>query len=159
MSLNLNEPRPSGASAYNTSPAYTEAVNDAQVVRTFSFIALAGSALVFIGGFIAVGVGVAVMAFGGKLYYRILGLAVVILSLASFFVPILRIIASVVLCAGVAWKAGDILATLAGEGKDDPDWQTTRSRAILGGVLSGIGILISAAWLILFLIGSFSKGR
>jgi hypothetical protein len=159
MSLNLNEGKPAGASPYCTSPAYTEAVNDAQVVRTFSFIALAGSALIFIGGVIAVGVGAAVMGFGGKRYYRILGLAVVILSVVSFFVPVLRIVASVVLCAGVAWKAGDILATLSAEGKDDPDWQTTRGRAILGAVLSGIGILISAGWLTLFLIGSFLRSR
>ena len=74
MSMNLNQPKPSGSSAYNTSREYTEAVNDAQVVRTFSFIALAGASLVFIGGVIAVGVGAAVMGFGGKLYYRILGL-------------------------------------------------------------------------------------
>ena len=154
MSLNLNEREPAGASTYNTSPEYTDAVNDAQVVRTFSFIALVGSALVFIGGVVAVGVGAAVMAFGGKLYYRILGLSVVILSVASFLMPILRIIASVVLCAGVAWRAGDILATLTAVGKDDPDWHTTRGRAILAAVLSGIGILISAGWLILFLIAS-----
>ena len=159
MSLNLNQPKPSVSSAYNTSREYTEAVNDAQVVRTFSFIALAGASLVFIGGVIAVGVGAAVMGFGGKLYYRILGLAVVILSVISFFVPILRIIASFVLCAGVAWKAGEILATLASEGKGDPDWQSTRGRAMLGLVLSGIGILISAGWLILFLIGSFLRSR
>lgn len=159
MSLNLNESKPTGGGAYNTSPAYTEAVNDAQVVRTFSFIALAGSVFIFIGGLLAVGVGIAVMSFGGKRYYRVLGLAVVILSLLSFLVPVFRLIASAVLCAGVTWKAMAILGVLAGEGKDDPDWKATRGRAILGAVLSGLGILISGGWLVVFLIGSSLKNR
>jgi len=116
MSLNLNEYKSQGASSYSSSPEYVDAVNDAQVVRTFSFIALAGSVLIFLGGFLAVGVGIAVMVFGSKRFYRILGLAVVILSIGSFFVPILRLISSVVLCVGVIWKAGAILSTLAGVG-------------------------------------------
>jgi len=159
MSLNLNERIPTTDSAYCTSPVYTNAVNDAQLVRTFSIIALAGSVLIFIGGAIAVGVGLAVMWFGGKRYYRILGLIVVILSVGSFFVPVLRILASVVLCAGVALRSVNILSTLAGEGKGDPDWQATKQRALLGVVLSGLGILISAGWLALFLVGSFLRSR
>lgn len=159
MSLNLNPEIRTGASDYCTSTAYTDAVNVSQVVRTFSMIALAGSALIFIGGFIAVGVGVAVMGFGGKRYYRILGLAVVVLSLGSFLVPVLRIVASVVLCAGVGWKATDILGTLSAEGKGDPDWHSTRRRVILAAVMSGIGILISAGWLTLFVVGSFLRNH
>lgn len=157
MSLNLNERIPTESSAYCTSPAYTDAVNDAQLVRTFSIIALVGSVLIFIGGAIAVGVGLAVMSFGGKRYYRVLGLIVVILSAGSFLLPLLRILASIVLCAGVAWKSANVLGTLAAEGKGDPDWQATKQRALLGVVLSGLGILISAAWLVLFLAGSFLR--
>ncbi len=157
MSLNLNEKVPATGSAYHTSTSYTDAVNDAQVVRTFSFIALAGSALIFIGGFIAVGVGLAVMVFGAKRYYRILGLAVVLLSLGSFGFPVLRIIASLALCAGVGWRAIQVLTTLAAEGKGDPDWQSTRNRALLALVLSCVGLLISAIWLLLFIIGSFLR--
>jgi len=159
MSLNLNEKLPATGSAYYTSTSYTDAVNDAQIVRTFSFIALAGSVLIFIGGFIAVAVGVAVMAFGGKRYYRILGLSVVLLSLGSFGFPVLRIIASVALCVGVGWRAMQVLSTLAAEGKGDPDWQTTRNRALLGLALSCLGLLISAVWLLLFIVGSFLGGR
>lgn len=159
MSLNLNERIPTTSRAYCTSPVYTDAVNDAQLVRTFSIIALVGSVLIFIGGAIAVGVGLAVMWFGGKRYYRILGLIVVILSVGSFLLPLLRILASVVLCAGVAWRSAGILRTLAVEGKGDPDWQATKQRALLGAALSGLGILISAGWLALFLIGSFLRSR
>jgi hypothetical protein len=159
MSLNLNERIPTTDGAYCTSPVYTDAVNDAQLVRTFSIIALVGSVLIFVGGAIAVGVGLAVMWFGGKRYYRILGLIVVVLSIGSFVLPILRILASVVLCAGVALRSVNILSTLAGEGKDDPDWQATKQRALLGAVLSCLGILISAVWLVLFLIGSFLRSR
>src|SRR5207247_11423868 len=89
MSLNLNERIPTTDSAYCTSPVYTDAVNDAQLVRTFSIIALVGSVLIFIGGAIAVGVGLAVMWFGGKPYYWILGLLVSSLSIASCLFQIL----------------------------------------------------------------------
>ena len=54
MSLNLNEYKSQGSSSYSSSPEYVDAVNDAQVVRTFSFIALAASVLIFLGGFLAV---------------------------------------------------------------------------------------------------------
>jgi hypothetical protein len=157
MSLNLNERAAASDSAYCTSPTYTDAVNDAQLVRTFSIIALVGSVLIFIGGAIAVGVGLAVMSFGAKRYYRVLGLIVVVLSVGSFFLPVLRILASVVLCVGVALRSMNILSTLAGEGKGDPDWSGTKQRALLGALLSSIGILISAVWLVLFLLGSFLR--
>jgi hypothetical protein len=138
MSLNLNATAPS---------AYIEAVNDARFVRTFGIIALVGSILIFIGGAVAIGVGLAVMGFGSGRYYRVLGLAVVILGILAFILSPFRIVASIVLGAGVAWKGKKILDTLALEGKEDSDWQATRKRAITGIVLSLIGIVISFAWL------------
>ena len=149
MSLNLNAPTPS---------AYIEAVNDARFVRTFGLIALLGSILIFIGGAVAIGVGLAVMGFGSSRYYRVLGLAVVILGILGFIIGPFRIIASIVLGAGVAWKGKSILNTLAVEGKEDSDWQVTRKRAITGIVLSIIGILISFGWLGLLLIGLIVRG-
>src|SRR4030095_6190891 len=130
MSLNLNERAAASDSSYCTSPTYTDAVNDAQLVRTFSIIALVGSVLIFIGGAIAVGVGLAVMSFGARRYHSVLGLIVVVLSVGSFFLPVLRILASVVLCVGVALRSMNILSTLAGEGKGDPDWPGTKQRAL-----------------------------
>ena len=143
MSLNLNATAPS---------AYIEAVNDARFVRTFGIIALVGSILIFIGGAVAIGVGLAVMGFGSGRYYRALGLAVVILGILAFILSPFRIVASIVLGAGVAWKGKKILDTLAVEGKEDSDWQATRKRAITGIVLSLIGIVISFAWLGLTMI-------
>jgi hypothetical protein len=67
MSLNLNPTPTRPSSSYHTSPTYTEAVNDAQLVRTFSIVALIGSVLIFIGGAVAIGVGVAVIGLGGTL--------------------------------------------------------------------------------------------
>jgi hypothetical protein len=144
MSLNLNASSPS---------AYIEAVNDARFVRTFGIIALLGSILIFIGGAVAVGVGVAVMGYGSGRFYRALGLAVVILGILGFILGPFRIIASIALGAGVVWKGKNILNTLALEGKEDSDWVETRKRAMTGIVLSVIGIVISFAWLGLFLIG------
>lgn len=138
MSLNLNASAPS---------AYIEAVNDARFVRTFGIIALVGSILIFIGGAVAIGVGLAVMGFGSGRYYRVLGLAVVILGILAFILSPFRIVASIGLGAGVAWKGKKILDVLAVEGKEDSDWQATRKRATTGIVLSVISIVISFAWL------------
>src|ERR1044072_5902003 len=123
MSLNLNQDPSRPTSSYYTSPTYTEAVNDAQLLRTFSIVALIGSILIFIGGAVAIGVGAAVIGLGGSRYYRILGLAIIVLAVLSFFVSPLRIIASSVLAGGVMWKGMEVLGTLAVEGKGDPDWQ------------------------------------
>lgn len=150
MSLNLNASPPS---------AYLDAVNDARFVRTFGIIALLGSILIFIGGAVAIGVALAVMGFGTGRYYRALGLAVVILAILGFFLWPFRIIASIVLAAGVAWKGKGILNTLALEGKDDSDWLVTRKRAITGIVLSVIGVLFGFAWLGLSLIGLIAGGN
>jgi hypothetical protein len=87
------------------------------------------------------------MGFGKERYYRALGLAVVILGILAFIFSPFRIVASIVLGAGVAWKGKKILNTLALEGKEDSDWQDTRKRAITGIVLSVIGIVVSFGWL------------
>jgi hypothetical protein len=149
MSLNLNASAPS---------AYVEAVNDARFVRTFGIIALVGSILIFIGGAVAIGVGLAVMGFGSGRYYRFLGLIVVILGIFAFILSPFRIAASIVLGAGVVWKGKKILDTLAVEGKEDSDWQETRKRALTGIVLSIIGIVISFAWLGITVIALTAQG-
>jgi hypothetical protein len=150
MSLNLNAAPPS---------PYIDAVNDARFVRTFGIITLIGSILVFIGNAVAIGVGLAVMGFGSGRYYRILGLAVVVLGILSFILSPFRIIATIVLGAGVAWKGAAVLRLLVVEGKEDADWQVTKTRAWTGIVLSGIGILISFMWLGLTLIAIVAAGR
>jgi len=153
MSLNLN------ASSHSTLPsAYIDAVNDARFVRTFGIIALLGSILIFIGGAVAIGVGLAVLGFGSGRYYRVLGLAVIILGILGFLLGPFRIIASIVLGAGVVWKGQEVLKTLAREGKDDSDWQATRGRALTGMVLSVLGILISLGWLGLLLLAFLAGG-
>ena len=148
MSLNLNASSPS---------AYIDAVNDSRFVRTFGVIALLGSIFIFIGGGIAIGIGLAVMGFGSGRYYRTLGLAVVILAILGFFLEPFRIIASMLLAAGVAWKGKTVLNTLELEGKEDADWQVTRKRAITGIVLCIVGVVISLAWLGLSLVGLFLR--
>lgn len=153
MSFNLNPPPPPPSSSYNTSPTFNEAVNDSQLVRTFSIIAVLGSAIIFIGGAVAIGVGAAVIGLGGTKYYRILGMAIIVLAVLSYFIGPLRIIASAVLSGGVMWKGFEILSTLAAEGKGDPDWQPTRERALLGIVLSGVGLVVNAGWLTIILLG------
>jgi hypothetical protein len=159
MSLNLN-PNPSpSTSAYYTSPTFTEAVNDAQLVRTFSIVALAGSILIFIGGAVAIGIGLAVIGLGGTRYYRFLGLAVIVLGVLGFLIGPFRIIASSVLAGGVIWKAIGVLGVLQTEGKGDPDWEATRRQAITAMVVSGIALVVNAIWLTIMLIGLFMMSQ
>jgi hypothetical protein len=157
MSLNLNPPPSQQNSVYHTSPAYTEAINDAQLIRTFSIVALIGSILIFIGGAVAIGVGVAVIGLGGTRYWRVLGIAVIALSALSFVVGPFRIIASSVMAGGVLWKGIEVLGTLAVEGKGDPDWQATRKRAMTGIILSGLALAANAVWMTMILLRSFVK--
>ncbi|HEU4391628.1 MAG TPA: hypothetical protein VFV34_27820 [Blastocatellia bacterium] len=48
-----------------------------------------------------------------------------------------------ILSGGVLWKGMEVLGVLSKEGKGDGDWAPTRTRAIVGLVTSGAGILIS----------------
>jgi hypothetical protein len=152
MSLNLNDKVQNTSSAYCTAPEYTDAVNDSQFVRTFGVVALLASILALIHGAIVIGIGMAVLGFGRTSYYRILGIATIALSIASFLLPPLAFLGPIVLSGGVAFKAFDILGTLSSVGKDDPDWQATHKRAITGLVLSAIAFVWSGGLLLLFLL-------
>ncbi len=157
MSLNLNEKLPVSSSAYCTSATFTEAVNDAQFTRTFGFVALICSLLIFIGGAIVLGIGMAVIGFGKTRYYRVLGITMIVIAVLSFLANPVSMVGPLVLSAGVAWKGFDILSTLSQEGKGDPDWQPTRRRAITSIVLSGIGLIISLIWLLLIMVGWLAR--
>ncbi|GEM_PF-1752424 len=159
MSFNLNNPLPSASGNYYTSPTYTDAVNDAQFVRTFGIVALVGSILIFLGGGVTIGVGLAVIGFGSSMYYRALGGTIVGLGLASLLgLGILTMLAPIVLGIGIIYKGSEILGTLSKEGKGDPDWQPTRSRAILGMALGGAAIFVSLGWIVLAVIGFIYQG-
>lgn len=145
MSLNLTE-------TAGPSP-YIEAVNDARFVRTYGIISLLGSILVFIGGGVVIGIGLAIMGFGSGRYYRALGLVVALIGFLGFLFGPFRIIAPIVLGAGIAWKGKQILDVLAKDGKEDADWQVTRSRTLTGIVVSLIGLVLGLGWLGLLLVG------
>ncbi len=157
MSLNLNDRPQNVSSIYYTSPTYTEAVNDAQFVRTFGIIALIGSTLIFLGGAVAIGVGLAVIGFGKTLYHRILGGTVIALTIAGFLLPPLGFLAPIILCLGVGYKGIQVLGVLAKEGKGDPDWQETKKRAIVGISLCGVGIVVASFWMTSFLVSLFVR--
>jgi hypothetical protein len=158
MSLNLQDKPVTAASGYCTSKEFTEAVNDSQFVRTFGFVSLAGSVLTILSGAVAIGVGMAVTGFGNTRYYRALGLTVILVAVAGVLFPAMSLIAPIILSGGVAWKGWEIIGILTAEGKGDPDWQVTRSRALTGMAAAGVGLLISGAWLIWFTIVPFIQG-
>jgi hypothetical protein len=152
MSLNLNEPVSNASSRYCTTPAYTQAVNDAQFVRPFGIAALVGSILMLVSPAFNIGLGAAVLGFGKTTFYRALGLAVVVTAIMGVLIGPLRILGSTVLCIGIGWKSIDVMNTLAREGKDDPDYPDMRKRAIVGLIFSILGLLINVVWVTLLLL-------
>jgi hypothetical protein len=122
-------------------------------------VALAGSILIFIGGAVAIGIGLAVIGLGGTRFYRILGVAVIALGVLGLLIGPFRVIASSVLAAGVMWKAIGVLGVLQTEGRGDPDWESTRKLTITAMVLSGIGLVVNAIWLTIMLIGIFMMSQ
>jgi hypothetical protein len=155
MSLNLSEMPARPVSLYSASQSFTDAVNDSRYVRTFGVIALIGALPVaLISGTIGAGLGLAVAAFGGARFYRLLGIGVAIVAAASLFWIPLGPAGDVLLSAGIAYKGIDVLGTLATEGKSDPDWKETRSRAIVGIVVSVASFIISGLWVILLLVAT-----
>jgi hypothetical protein len=159
MSLNLNPQSSGTASRYCTSPAYTEAVNDAQFVRPFGIAALVASIVMIFRPEVTVGIGLAVLGFGKSTFYRVLGLSVVITGILGILIGPLRILGSTVLCVGVGLKGINVLGILAREGKDDPDYQDMRKRAIVGIVFSAIGLLINVVWGTLLLLAILVAAR
>jgi hypothetical protein len=154
MSLNLNDRVPVRSSNYDTSPTYTDAVNDSRFVRTFGIVSLVGTIiLLFFGGAVAIGIGLAVLGFGSTRYYKLLGLAVAVLGGLSILLAPLRLLAMILLSAGIGLKAMGVLKTLAAEGKGDPDWGETRTRALTGLGLSAAGFVLSGILLILWVLG------
>lgn len=160
MSLNLGQTPANSPSQYTTSQSFTDAVNDSRFVRTFGVIALIGAILVsLVSGAIAIGLGAAVMGFGASRFYRLLGLGVAILGVAYFlWIPLVPA-GAVLLSAGIAYKGIDVLGTLATEGKSDPDWKETRSRAIVGTIFSVAGFIVSGLWMMLLIIGTLFRVR
>ena len=150
--------------SYSNSPVFIEAVNDSRFLRTFGIICLIGSVLLFIGPGVALGVGLAVMGYGSSRYYRILGLTIAVLALIGFFstqllkLPV-SILGSAVLCVGICVKGWNVLRDLGTGDKNDPDWEPTRKRTIVGVVTSILGLLISIAWLLLYILGQFLSSR
>lgn len=154
MSLFPPEPPPQAStSAYSNSPRFVEAVNDSRFVQTFGLVSFVAALVVCIGGAVTLGVGIAVAGFGHAKFYKVLGVAVTIMGLVGFAIAPVALLGKVVLCAGVGWKAFEVIGVLASEGKGDPDWGATRTRAIVGLVASILGAFFGTIWLALTLLG------
>jgi hypothetical protein len=158
MGLNLSD-RSASPSAYTTSQAFTDAVNDSRFVRTFGVVATIGSIFLFVFPSVEIGIGLAVMGFGSTRYYRVLGLAVVILAVGGVLFGPIAFLAPVALSAGVGLKAIGVLQTLAAEGKGDPDLPETRNRAVVGLILGGIAFIIAGLWIALILVSVYIRVR
>ncbi|HMV99742.1 MAG TPA: hypothetical protein PLB18_17900 [Acidobacteriota bacterium] len=137
---------------------FNEAVNDAWFVRTFGALALGASVASMASIGFLIGAGMAVMGFGTSRFYRWLGLAIILLSGTGMFLPpglqSLGHCASVLaLGGGVCVKGFKILELLGGSDQSDPDWKPTQRKALVGMLLSGLGVILVLGWVTLSVTG------
>lgn len=153
-SLSFADAAPEGTPA---SPAYIDAVNAARFVKGFGITALVYSLTTVCGigllsGGIGLGVGLFILRYDTGTYYKYLGIAVIVMALIGAAIPLGVFICPIVLSGAVLWKGVEILRLLSREGQGDEDWQTTRTRAVIGTITSGVGITISLVLLLLSIV-------
>ncbi len=141
------------------SSAYTEAVNSARFVKGFGIAALVYALSTVLGmailsGGIGVGVGLFIFRYDTGNYYRYLGIAMIVLSIAGGLLPFGFFLGPLILSCAVLWKGVQVLRVLSKEGREDKDWPATRKRAILGSVASGFGTGITVILLLLSIVGA-----
>src|SRR5207248_7315601 len=111
---------------------------------TFGIFALVNALLFCLRGAVGIGIGLFIMRYENTRFHRILGLTVIILSAIGWLLPPVSFISSAVLAGAVAWKGKEVFETLAKEGQQDPDWELSRKRAMIGTITSVIGLAISS---------------
>ena len=140
----------------NNSPIYCQAINDSRFVKGFGLTAFA---YVFISileistlsGGIGIGVGLFITRYDTSKYYRILGIAVIVLAIIGYFIPYLG---AGVLSGAILGKGIQVLGILAKVQNKDEEWKAGRKRTLIGTVASGAGLAISVILMILFVIVS-----
>lgn len=146
--------------SYQNQPTtYTDAVNHARFVKSFGITALVYAlttvlGMPVLGGGIGVGVGLFILRYDTGNYYRYLGIAIIVLSIAGALLPFGVFLGPLILSSAVLWKGVEVLRVLSREGRDDDDWPVTRKRAIIGSVTSGIGIAITILLLLLSIVAA-----
>src|SRR5215510_8779858 len=142
------------ASSYS-SPSFNEAVNAARFVKVFGIAALSYSiGLLFgkvLGGGIGLGIGLFIMRYDSAKYYRVLGITVMVFAIVGIFFPFLG---PAVLSGAILGKGIQVLGVLAKEGRNDEAWMPSRTRALIGTIASGAGLLISLSLMFLFALGT-----
>ncbi len=156
MSTNLNlsahDERPPGFES-NLSFTYLEAVNASRFVKSFGITALVNSLLLFLGisilnAAVGIGAGLFILRYDDQKFYKTLGIIVMI---CAFIFPI-PFLSTIALSVGVLIKGWQTLQTLGKEGKDDEDWPTSKKRATIGTICSGLGLLFTFIAIVLTIL-------
>ena len=104
-----------------------------------------------LGGGVGIGIGLFIARYDSAKYYRILGIAVIVLAIIGYIVPF---IGTSVLSGAILGKGIQVMSILSRIENKDEEWQTGRKRALIGTVASGAGLGISVILMVLFIIGS-----
>jgi hypothetical protein len=132
---------------------FNAAVNASRFVKGFGIAAAVYSAVSLVGvgllsSAVGIGTGLFIFRYDEGRFYKVLGAAVIALSLVS---P-LPFLSPFVLAASVLWKGSATLAVLGRSPDEDPDWRPTRSRVVAGMVASALGVLLCVASLAIFVL-------
>lgn len=144
---------PSISASMAMSDDYNNSVNASRFVKGFGIAALVYSVLIFLGinllsSGIGIGVGLFIYRYDEGRFYQILGATVIILA----FIAPLPFLSPGILASGVVYKGAQILGVLKRSPREDPDWRETNKRTLIGLIAASISLLITLAFMILFVL-------
>lgn len=142
------------ASSYYSSETYNEAVNAARFVKSFGVTSLIYAVvslfgISFLSGGVGVGVGLFVLRYDNQTFYRVLGIAMIVLAIVGVILPV----GPVVLAGAVLGKGIQALGVFSREGQQDEEWAPSRQRALIGTIASAVALVVSILSLVLASIG------
>jgi hypothetical protein len=155
----FTENKGSTAVAFHSSPTFNEAVSSSWFVRSIGIAAAAytiASPLGILGPGLGIGIGLFVLRYGSAIYYRILGIVVVVSAILAFVNPLFQVLGPAVLSGAILAKAAMILRVLSKEGRNSHQWSASRKRAIVGIVFGGIGLGVLILGILLYVVAQVS---
>ena len=157
-----HDPQPpsvGASSRYCTTSSFQQAVQNARFAMTFGIVAIVGAVLVVAAPGLLIGLSLVVLGYGKGQFFKVLGgvlMGISLLTVAGLGFPLIGAAAGLLwdwtLAGAVAWQSIGILQVLKREGKTDPDWDKTQTRAIAGLCTASLAVMIASVWALVLLL-------